>query len=297
MLIRRRRKPLSPRCLRQLLREQRHFEEFCAQGGLGALPALPQAVLDYLRLRAQGAGTAQLLVIFRAINEKQVDHGYTHVADMLPMIEPILRGSTTKMVFYPELTKDDVLKVLSMIGKETLIDLRDRALILTIIAAWLRGSEVPLLHTDYLDPLPGVGLLLEVPGPYAREIALPRVDAIPQLCAVRALNQFRSQIGESYSGPLFPTMTKGNRKNKLGEPISAKYSAFIVRQRLVDAGFDASHYGITSLRISPMLSACRAGVSREEFEARAGFRSETSYDCFVARARRLYAPPNDDDLW
>jgi hypothetical protein len=290
-------KPLARQTIQNRKEAVGVFERYCAECRLVALPATRETVLEYLEHRSRSTASAGILSIFRAIRDVHIAQGYHHLDNVRPMLEPLLRTTRTGMKFRPLISKDDLLRTVRCIDSQSLIGCRDKAILLSCAGGWFFRNELPLLHTDYLEPLAVKGLLVAVPGRREREVVLPRIDHEIDLCPVRAIRRFlvrmEERLGSPYRGPLFPNL-KGVKR--FGNPLGLAMFKKIAFQRFTAAGIWELNLGMGALRTSGMVSALSAGIVKHEIEKRGGFRSAHGFRAFESRAQNLYAPVDDADL-
>ena len=176
----------------------RHFEDWCQNHGLPALPATPETVALYLA--ALGGARSASTLSRRLTSINKVHRAAGHPAPALMQNLPVgetLKGirrthGSAQLGKRPLLTSDLRAMVEHLAGG--LIATRDRALLLLGFAGGFRRSELAALRVEDVDQTPE-GLLIRVsrsktdPEGRGREVAIPLGEAA-ETCPVKAWRQW-----------------------------------------------------------------------------------------------------------
>jgi integrase len=257
------------------------FTGWCEAHGAASLPADPRVVALYLTARASRLKTATLGRRIAAIQHHHRQAGLT-----LDTREPTLRdtwrgirrthgtASTRKV---PTVT--EVLRALLATTPESLIGVRDRALLLIGFAGCFRRTElVSLDHADVALHADGLVIRLQRsktdPEGSGTEVGIPYGSRL-ETCPVRALLAWvaAARIDE---GPLFRPINRHGqvRARRLTDDSVARIVKRTVhaarRVALADANFalaehlDPRRFAGHSLRAGFITSAAAAGVSESD---------------------------------
>jgi integrase len=308
----------APETRRGYASDLRTFLAFCAEHGLGnTLPAAPQTVaLYFAHLAEDGKAVA---TIRRHAVSIAVAHTIAGVIPPLanpvadPHVRAILRGITrtkgTAQRKKTALTSDllrDALHAIdegdftggirdgSTAGGLTLMDLRDRAILLLTFAIAGRRSEVAALNVEDLRFEPS-GLVVTIrraktdQSGAGREIGVPFV-ADRELCAVRAVKAWltESKITSGAQGnALFRTFAiagRGRPRTMTGNRIDGRDVARLV-QRVTRKARLTGDFAAHSLRAGFITTAASTkGVSEVDIQRVSGHHSVTILRGYVRRA-------------
>lgn len=251
----------------------RHFEAWCAEHGVEALPAAPEAVALYIASIADDYKVTTLERRLASISQAHKTAGYESPA--LVSREPlhsvwsgIVRSkSRMKHKVAPALTEDIRLMIESLPREDdapgaplTFHSLRDRAILLVGFAGALRRSEVAALEVRDLQYTPD-GLRLYIRKSKTDQEGHGQVIGIlhgahPHTCPVRALRAWLHASGIT-EGPVFRPI---DRHGNLGQSaITGRSVARIVKKACRYAGLPAELYSGHSLRAGFTTQAARAG--------------------------------------
>jgi site-specific recombinase XerD len=258
------RRSKAPNTVRAYRADWRHFEAWCQERGLPSLPASEDTVALYLADLASWARTSTIQRRLSAIAEAHRVAGH----------EPPTRGAKVRLTWSgirrtkgtaeegkaPVLTPD--LRRMVATCDDSLLGLRDRALLLLGFAGAFRRSELVSLDVADLSFVPeGLTVLLrrsktdqEGAG---EKIGIPW-GARGETCPVRAVRAWldASGIGE---GPIFRPIDRHG--NILPKRLSPQAVAIVVKRRAEAAGLDPRRYAGHSLRAGLATSAAVAGAS------------------------------------
>jgi site-specific recombinase XerD len=253
------------------------FAGWCEQQGLTALPAAPTTVVLYLTALAQAGRKASTIQRrLSAISQFHQASGLaspTHSLHVRTVWAGIRRvHGTAAHGKAPAVTAD--LKVMLATLPDTLIGLRDRALLLLGFAGAFRRSElVALTVNDLAFTREGLVVTLrrsktDQEG-QGRQIGIPYGSHL-ETCPVRTLQAWLESAAIT-EGAVFRAI---NRHGQLQSGrLSDKAVALIVKRAAAAAGLDPSRYAGHSLRAGLATAAAAAGVSERAIMAQTGHRS------------------------
>jgi len=168
--------------------------------------------------------------------------------------------------------------------REDLVGLRDRALLLVGFSGAFRRSELVGLNVEdceFSDD--GLTITLrrsktdqEAAG---RKIGIPRGSS-PETCPVRALRAWMDAASIA-EGTLFRSV---NRHGHVGERLSAKRVAIVVKQAAAAVSLDETQFAGHSLRAGLVTSAAIAGRSDRSIMNTTGHRSIAMVQRYVRDA-------------
>jgi integrase len=169
---------------------------------------------------------------------------------------------------------------------DSLLDARDRALLLIGFAGAFRRSELSSLDCKSIERA-AAGIVITISKSktdqegQARHVAIPR--SRNAICPITALDQWLERSGIK-EGPLFRPVTR--RGEVLSGQLSGDAIASIVKQRVRGIGLDPTRYSGHSLRAGFVTSAATAGAPAWRIKAQTGHVS----DALVGRYIRLSDP-------
>jgi site-specific recombinase XerD len=255
----------------------RHFSDWCAAEEVMALPAIPQTVALYITsLAGHGVKTSTIQRRMSAISQAHQMAGHESPTKS-EVVRTVMKGirrihGTAQVGKAPVMTDD----IRAMVGTlpDTLIGVRDRALLLVGFAGAFRRSELVSLDVrDVEFTREGVVITLRRSKTdqerQGRKVGIP-YGSKPLTCPVRALMAWLEASGIT-EGALFRSV---NRHGQLqAGRLSDKAVALVVKRCAEVAGLDANKYAGHSLRAGLATSAAAAGVSERAIIAQTGHRS------------------------
>ena len=264
-----------------------HFSAWCTAYRFIALPAPPETIGGYL---AAHAGTLSVATLTRRLSSIAIGHrnaGYS-LDTKHPAIRDVMGGirrthGVAQRQAAPMTVPVTRLVVATCAG--TLIDRRDRALVLAGVAGAFRRSE--LVALDVAD-------LAAVPEGYRITIRRSKSDQdgegqVIQLgrtgratCPVGAVEAWIAAAGLT-AGPLFRSV---DRHGRLGSSLSTRAVADVVKKRAALAGLDGAFSG-HSLRSGFATSAAYAGIEERAIMCQTRHTSATTVRRFI-RAGDLF---------
>jgi site-specific recombinase XerD len=256
----------------------RHFSDWCAEQGRAALPATPETVALYLTGLSQTHKVASLTRRISAISQAHQAANLespTQATLVRALMAGIRRSKGTaaeakRPVLVPDL--DRMLEALP----ENLLGVRDRALLLVGFAGAFRRSELVALDWQDIEfASEGLAITLrrsktDVEG-QGRKIGIPYGKSAAR-CPVRALAAWRDRAGGE-SGAVFRALDRRGRI--VGERLSDKAVARIVKRAIAAAGGNPSDYAGHSLRAGFATAAALGGASERSITNQTGHRSLT----------------------
>jgi site-specific recombinase XerD len=265
----------------------RNFTAWAASAGLAPLPASPETVGLYLAAEASRLrpGTlARHLVAVTAAHRAaghQLDSRAAAIRETLTGIKRT--HGTQQLGKAPVLVTD--LKAMIDAQPDTLVGLRNRALLLLGFAGALRRSELVSLDVDDLD-FTSDGLVVTLRRAKTDQDGQGRQVGVPygrrlKTCPVRSLQSWLEVAGIT-SGAIFREITRGDRlanayvdksARQRGQRLSDKTVALVVKRAAKAAGLDPKRYAGHSLRGGLATSAAAAGASERSIMATTGHRS------------------------
>ena len=265
----------------------RTFTAWCAQGGLEPLPALPAAVALYVAHLAEAGRKAS--TITRACAAIASAH---HAAGLSSPtahenVRQVMKGARRALGTRPAqkapVRVDDLRAMVGTLG-ETLAGQRDRALLVVGFAGALRRSELVALDVaDTTETRDGLMITIrrsktdqEGAG---HEVALP-FGSDPATCPVRTLRAWLEASGIT-SGPVFRSIT---RHGVIGDRLTDKSVAGIVKRTATRAGLDAARFAGHSLRAGLMTASAEAGKPLDVIMRQSRHRSHAVALGYIRRA-------------
>ena len=262
---------LAASTLRAYESDWRTFAGWCAQRGLGPLPAAPATVAAFLAAEADRE-FRPVTITRRAAAIAAAHRAQDHpnpcdsaaVAKVLTGIRNTL-GVDARQV--DPLALGPLAQLLEPIATDTLQGLRDRALLLLGFAAALRRSELVALDVEDLRFDVERGLTIRIRKSKTDQqqagalVAVPYARARGSLCAVKELRAWLEAAG-IYRGPVFRRMRRGDTVTD--ERLSDQSVALIVKRRAQAAGLPPGDLSGHSLRAGYATAAAAAGIEERK---------------------------------
>lgn len=231
-----------------------------------ALPASPLVIAAYLaHLDAEGLGTSTIDVSLAAIVDR-------HRAARLPLPtnDPVVRdvrsGIRARRGTRPKskaaLRPFDLQEMISALPPD-LSGMRDRALLLVGFGSALRRSELSALRVEHVAwQARGVALLIKrsKTDQHGEGVEVPIHAAPGLLCPVEALRAWLDAASIS-SGPVFRSVSRWGR---VGEGLTGRHIAEIVKRNARRIGHDVRDIGAHSLRAGFATTAASVGANFAE---------------------------------
>ncbi len=255
----------------------RDFTTWCEAHNLVSLPAIPETVAAYLADLTQRCKVSTIQRRLSAISQHHAAARFespTRLAVVRLTMQGIRRTHAPAQgvrKVQPAVTSV-IYKLVDPLGT-SLIDLRDRALILLGFAGAFRRSELAQLQlTDITETEDGLRVRLRhsktdqegegfVKGiPYGHE---------HKTCPVRAWKTWKEATGIT-DGYAFRSIT---RHSKLGASLSDRAVAEVIKRRAKAAGLEYKEFSGHSLRAGLATAAAQAGVSERVIAKQTGHKS------------------------
>lgn len=280
----------APRTVRAYRSDLADFESWCREQGRAPLPADPATVADYIAAQAaQGRSAATITRRLSAISQAHRMAGYespTHAQLVRSTAAGIRRTIGTAPRQARPVMVDDLRAMLAALPDD-LHGLRDRALLLVGFAAGMRRSELVALDVaDVAEEADGLRVTIrrsktdqEGAG---REVGIVR-GRVPLTDPVSAVREWREAAGIT-DGALFRSV---DRHGTVGERLSDKGVARIVRGSAVRAGLDPERFSGHSLRAGLATSAAAAGAPETAIMRTTGHQSTAMVRRYI-RAGNLF---------
>ena len=280
---------LSESTRRGYARDLAAFRAWCHENAVTALPAEPQTLAAYLaglaltdRPATIGRKLAAIAVAHRDAGlESPTEHGMVKRT-----LAGIRREKGTAQKQKSALLVDDLRRMVAPLGK-SLLDRRDRALILLGFAAALRRSELVALRVDDIR-FEEEGLVLTLRRSKTNQEGRLETIAVaygsePTTCPVRAVRAWLA-IAEIVDGALFVGLTPqgGLRKAALGD----RMVAHVVKRRCRAVGIDPELVAGHSLRRGFATAAARAKKPDRMIKRHGRWKSTAMLDRYIEDGTR-----------
>ncbi len=253
-----------------------NFSRFCEDANMEALPATPDTVVAYLVTLADSHKVSTLERHIASISQAHQAAGYpTPTSDMQVRIlmQGIRRVNGTSQTQKAPAVSGDIKMMLATLS-DTLIGVRDRALLLLGFAGGFRRSEIVALEIEDLA-FSREGLTVTIRKSKTDQEGSGRKVGIAygsncSTCPVRSLQAWLEASGIT-SGPLFRSVNRhGNlQPNRLSD----KAVALIVKRCAESAGLNPANYSGHSLRAGMATSAAMNGANERSIMKQTGHKS------------------------
>ncbi len=252
------------------------FEGWCASHGATALPADPATVILYATDLAQRLKVSTIIRRLSSISVIHATAGHTSPTKDVRVREVVKGIRRTLGVATREASPATIAEIRKVCYAltDTVLDIRDRALLLVGFAGALRRSELVALDVEDLEwRTEGVVAVIrrsktDQEG-QGRRVALPYGND-PTTCPVQALQAWLAVSGIA-QGRLFRPISRHGQVGDSG--LSGQSVALIVKRRVAEAGLDPTRFSGHSLRAGFCTSAAMAGASERAIAAQSGHRS------------------------
>jgi site-specific recombinase XerD len=256
------------------------FQAFCAQHRLSPLPATPQTLAAFLATEATQAKASTIERRLAAIRYAHTLAGLKNPTDD-ERVKATARGirrtlgtATAKKAPITDDTLGVILatltaKSIALTAKKrrktqgakpdrTIVDLRDRALLLLGFAGAFRRSELVALNVaDLVETKQGLRVAIRR-SKNTHDVATVAIPRGRRTCPVLALKAWLAAATIT-KGPIFRRINKAGRV--LPDRLTAQSVALIVKARARRAGLDPEQFSAHSLRAGFLTSAARHGAS------------------------------------
>ena len=265
----------------------RHFQDWCTDHALQALPASPEAVADYLAHLADKGLKAS--TIGRRLAAVRYAHKLAGLATPTDSehVKATLRGIRRVIGTAPDqkapATAQVVLQMVQGCRPDTLKGLRDRALLLLGFSLASRRSELVALDVADLE-FAERGLKVTIRKSKTDQEGQGRTIAVPygsKACPVAAVRDWLEASGIQ-EGPVFRPVLKGGRMG--AQRLSDRAVALVVKSHAEHAGLDPRAFSGHSLRAGMVTSAAEAGASIWKIMETSGHRTMDTVRQYVRNA-------------
>ncbi len=264
------------------------FRAWCEAENVDALPASPQSVAAFLAAEAEAgyrpATLGQRVAAIRWAHEAAGQESPTRAKLVTAALQGIRRKLGTAPNRKAPATVDRLAAMVSHADPETLKGKRDRVLLLFGFASAMRRSELVALTVEDLEQTER-GLLVTLRRSKTDQEGHGHTRAIPlgrslETCPVAALNAWIEAAGIS-EGRLLRSVT---RHGQVGESLSTRALADVVKHYAKRAGFDPDEFSGHSLRAGFVTSAAEKGRSTERIMDHTGHQSAAMVRVYTRRA-------------
>ena len=248
------------------------FSRWAQQKRATPLPAFPNTLCSYLASMAdEGCALSSIEQALAAINKAHELKGWFPSPTKAPAVRTVMQGIRRTLGHgkrQKEPATADILRSALRDLGDSLIEVRDRALLLLGFAGAFRRSELTGLNLEDLSFRPE-GIVISVRRSKTDQEGHGLSKAIffasdPKTCPVRALRTWLDQSGVT-EGALFRSV---DRHGHLGENLSDRAIALVVKRRL-PAGDFSGH----SLRAGFITTAALQGKPERSIMKQTGHRS------------------------
>jgi site-specific recombinase XerD len=253
------------------------FTAWCAEQGLVALPATAETVALYVTAKAAKCKVSTLERRLGAVSQAHKAAGHAPISTRLEPLHSVWQGiKRVKGTAQHGKAAAQTADIRAMVETlpDTLLGVRDRALLLIGFAGAFRRSELVSLDADQVQ-YSKEGLVVTLvrsktdQEAQGRKVGIP-YGSNPATCPVRAYQAWIETSGIK-DGAVFRSVNRhGHVQNGR---LSDKAVALVVKRCAEAAGLDASQYAGHSLRAGLATSAAAAGVSERAIMAQTGHRS------------------------
>jgi len=263
----------------------RGFAGWCASEFCEALPATGRTVAEYLKTKAdQGVSVSGMALALSAISQAHVDAGLPSPR-LFPEVQLVWKGIRNSRRDDPKRQAKAIstaeLRAMVRTG-DTLLDLRDRALLLLGFVGAFRRSELVGLDVADLEFCDD-GVVVSLRHSKTDQTGAGRQIPVPfgsarLTCAVRALRDWLT-AASIVEGAVFRGVKYGRTHRRLcpGDV------AVIAKRRALDAGIAVELVSGHSLRAGLATSAAKAGKSLASIQATTGHKSIQMVSHYVRR--------------
>ena len=255
----------------------RDFATWCKAYNLASLPATPETVAAYLAYLAPYCKVSTIQRRLSAISQRHAAaklDSPTHSAIVRLTMQGIRRTHAPVQgvrKVQPAVTSI-IYKLVDPLGS-SLIDVRDRALLLLGFAGAFRRSELAQLHISDITETEE-GLRVRLRQSKTDQEGEGFVKGIPyghehKTCPVRAWQAWKAAAGIT-DGYAFRSVT---RHGELGMSLSDRAVADMIKRRAKATGLEYTEFSGHSLRAGLATAAAQAGVSERVIAKQTGHKS------------------------
>ncbi len=272
--------------LRAYEHDYRQFRDWCERNHVVSLPATPQTVILYSTDLVKNGGRSLNTLSRRlaAVSQMHQQAGFdspTRTWAVKQFLNGLRREIGVAPVRKRPILVADLRNILSALPN-SLLGVRDRALLLLGFSGGFRRSELVALDVEDLEESPE-GLIVTIRRSKTDQAGEGRRLGIPQggdknTCAIWALEQWRAAANID-AGPLFRVMNRHGRV--LEKRLSGEAVGIVIKRYVEKLGYDPSRFGGHSLRAGLATSAAAAGKSERAIMNQTGHRSLTTVRRYI----------------
>jgi integrase len=254
------------------------FTAFCRRAAFLSLPAQPETIALYLAEMAdEGHKPATMSRRLAAVSKMHSAAGYESPTAMRNACvketwDGIKRLKGTRQNAKAAATTQYLKLMLEQVPN-SLIGIRDRALLLVGFAAALRRSELVALHLEDVQFVPEGIVLVIRKSKTDQEGAGAKIGVHTgrgqMTCPVRALREWIS-VARIETGPLFRSI---NRHGTIGSNLTDQVVALLMKKYATAAGLDPTLFSGHSLRAGCATSAAIAGAGERDIQVQTRHKS------------------------
>jgi integrase len=257
------------------------LDHFTAWGGL--IPAGQETVAAYLADHAEKLSVATLVRRTASISKAHEARNFQNPCRS-ELVRATMRGIKRRFGYAQNqaqaLIREDLFLALDAMG-DSAKDARDRALLLIGFAGGFRRSEIVGLDVADIE-IVRQGLIVHLRRSKTDQMGAGRRVGIPlgrtRFCPVSAIECWLKISGIT-SGPIFRPVDRHGHVSK--DRLSGDAVSILVKERVAEAGLNASGYSGHSLRAGFATSAAQAGVSMLKIKAQTGHASDAMLARYV----------------
>jgi site-specific recombinase XerD len=263
------------------------FSMWCEKNGLQELPADPETIVYYITFLGKTLKASSIKRKMTAISQRHETTGHpspTKTALVKGVWEGIQRQIGIKEEGKDALWLDDLRQVIQATPQNTLIGIRNRALLVLGWAGALRRSELVYLNSEDVSKTRD-GLILQLNKSKTdqkgegQDVALP-YGSNPLTCPVRSLEDWLAASGIS-EGPLFRRVDRHG--NILGG-LTPQSVRLILKNCCKKVGLDPDKYGAHSLRSGFCSTAAKAGKAEHQIMKQTRHKRSDSLYRYIKKA-------------
>jgi len=252
----------------------RCFTTWCESQGVTPCPATPDTIVAYVVDQAERLKPQSVKKHLAAISQAHLTAGYEspvqHQSVRLVM-QGLRRTKGVASAPKKALRVEHIRKMVSIIP-DTLVGIRDRAIVLVGFVAGMRRSEIVGLDVEDIAFEPE-GAVLTIKKSKRDQEGKGRQVAVPfghheKTCPVRALRAWLAASGVT-QGPIFIRLDPDGE----GQRLDGRAVAHVVQRAARRAGLDPSMFAGHSLRRGFCTESARAGASESEIARTTGHTS------------------------
>lgn len=255
------------------------FRAFCAERGVKAVPAEAETVRLYLaKLAESGLSVSTVNQFLSAIGEAHEVEG--HLSPRFhPAVQQVWKGirrtKKVRQVGMKPLLAEHIKKMLAATPDVSMLNARDRAIVVFGWACAMRRHEVVDTHVEHVTfHDKGFTVLIERSkedqegNGFEKMVLFGKNEAT---CPVRILQRWLA-VSRITEGPIFRPVNRWGRVVQYGEQqrLWPQYVEKIVKRLMTNAGMDHKGYGAHSLRAGFITQAALNGHTESEIMRHSG---------------------------